>query len=1001
MMHSEDEILEQLYLARHYPFGEARLALVAQAVNWADEAEIGSLQVRARIELCLCYANEGHSMNCIPPFVWLLEHEKAHPEDFDHETIEMMCWAYKFALGELPAHPEVGREQIEEIAQEMRDYYLKNGASLQSFYSVYYDVCRFLGDNEGAERAYQGWKTEPVDANSNCPGCDPMLEVSHLVREEQYDAALKLGFKTMGSPEACAEQPAATQAIILDALGRTQRFATAWECHLSAWRQQRNRLENLGEGSYHLIYLARLGAVERGLKCFLEQAPLLARSTNPWGAMNWAAAAHLVLSKLPEEQAENELLGIRIAEQETVSWPGLEPDQTLGEARDLLGDYAIHMAMKFDRRNGNQAISQQVQRVIEAASYPNAPQVEGATALLEPETQARLSPEELELLKTAKLPLPQPEETQPDFPPAQMELQEPPVLPQQLSLDDLEDAPTVVSYDRECLTWLEMRRQPDMESTRSRYQNQFRRELLNKARNGEDDFDEAKLAAMTNAELMVVEKLGQPSLLPGLSEMALWTLRQRLPEPEEVTDLTDLEYLATHLEVLQDEDRPFVLPENPYKKQFAFEMLGAMVGAYEQLRDQDQSGQRFLTALAIYQAAWRLEHDPILGEMRAEIEELVKEHVDWQQRWDIRQAYLLVEQDPKAALEILTQARGRTTKDSLVAYTWIHYFMGYAYIQLGEYRPAIKNFREAYQLALKLNEPLMIVSKNNGLLSALVDQSRYLEAAEILEESLGYLTEDKHTRLYAVLIKRYQEILADLDESKLAAKVGQEAATLIWELGDHEVAQDTLASAAEQFQLAEEPLNAIAAYELYLERAAGMPAPTSAAELLEISNARRHLAMVLAHIATPGQAEEHRSRALTLLTEAREELLDWLPKCDPHEAQIFRFHLADITDDAAFVNLFTRNPDEAAPGFVAAGKVFGELGMPVVSAEAYLRAGKVFLEDLFNVEAAAQALASGQEQLGNYSNLIDPRWEGRFQRAKQQAETLAQLLEDFGSSQSW
>ena len=113
--------------------GHTKVGLLEEAVRIADtHADVG-LGFELRKELLGAALGAGHADQLLVAYSWCLAQVDKDPKKY--HTSDLL-WEYRWVLSELTAFPQIGREQIESMYEDMVQRYRQAGASMRSVLSL-------------------------------------------------------------------------------------------------------------------------------------------------------------------------------------------------------------------------------------------------------------------------------------------------------------------------------------------------------------------------------------------------------------------------------------------------------------------------------------------------------------------------------------------------------------------------------------------------------------------------------------------------------------------------------------------------------------------------------------------------------------------------------------------------------------------------------------------------------------------------------------------------
>lgn len=361
MTSAVQDVWQALDAAERLPFGLERSALIESLVAEADRLADEKLALVTRLQLVTSYSYGGEPLRQFPVFSWLLDRYKATPKLFDEADRYRLLWMFKWVTIGVTHHPAVTRSRIESRLEEMAEHYAAAGEGPAPVLSCRYQVKAQLDGYESAEEAFLTWIGTPRTALSDCEACEPGIRVRHLVATGRPADAL-----TEAEPVlrfgGCADQPQQTIGHALEPLLQCGFGERAGQEHLHGIRLLRSVGGSPTTWARHVMACARGGQLRRGLDLLEDRLPDLDSAPTPWDAM-WlsAAGARLMAGLRLAGDAELPVAG-------AVSATGAPA--TVSDVFEQLTESAQKLAARFDGRNRTTAVSERVERWLNAPELP-------------------------------------------------------------------------------------------------------------------------------------------------------------------------------------------------------------------------------------------------------------------------------------------------------------------------------------------------------------------------------------------------------------------------------------------------------------------------------------------------------------------------------------------------------------------------------------------------------------------------------------------------------
>src|SRR5258708_4427741 len=256
-MDSMSEVAEQVYQLLSQSLdredGDAQIALREEAVRLADLGGDLKLQYFAREVFVRSCIFGGATEKGLVAFAWLLAQFDNHPGRFDQWAI---LWKYKWINGVICDFPQVSKQRIYEMLDDLERRALKAGYGLRAVTNQRYRVEKFWDNREQAIEYFHKLEELPPDNLSNCPLCETDERVSFTIYCGNDERALDLAGPILNGDEKCGSVPHRTYANLLLPLIRLGRHNEALRYHLKSYSLIANNKAFLDKIADHVICLA-------------------------------------------------------------------------------------------------------------------------------------------------------------------------------------------------------------------------------------------------------------------------------------------------------------------------------------------------------------------------------------------------------------------------------------------------------------------------------------------------------------------------------------------------------------------------------------------------------------------------------------------------------------------------------------------------------------------------------------------------------------------------
>jgi hypothetical protein len=322
------------------------VALLEEAVRLADTRQDADLGFELREDLIWAATFGGFPEKSLVAFSWRLAQCDRDPERFSERDL---LWQYKWIVASLPRFPQISRQQIENLLEDMKQRCLRQGAGMRSVHKVRWLVAMRMHDDAAARKHYAAWNRTRQDFNSDCPACDQDDRVDFQLFLGRDAKALELAQPILNGSLRCLEVPHCTLASLLLPLVRLGRAAEAMPLHHRGYRLIGNNPAFVEQAAEHLVFLAltdnlpkAIGLLEKHLSCALATANLKVRFT-------FFNVVRFLLERIAESGQAT--LRLRLPR----DFPALEESgrYEVVPLRSWFDGACEDLAAQFDARNGN------------------------------------------------------------------------------------------------------------------------------------------------------------------------------------------------------------------------------------------------------------------------------------------------------------------------------------------------------------------------------------------------------------------------------------------------------------------------------------------------------------------------------------------------------------------------------------------------------------------------------------------------------------------------
>jgi tetratricopeptide (TPR) repeat protein len=349
--HNEDEIeqsaRELMRKAMYLDDGDEKIMLLEEAILIADRGQDIRLQYQAREDYLEAAFWGGETEKALVAYSWCLAQFDKNPEKFSEW---LLLWRYKWIVNVIVDFPQITKEQIYEMLDEMERRYLQAGYGLRVVYYYRYRVEKFFGNRDEALKHFHRAQELPRDGLSDCAACEIDERVTFQTYCDENELALRSAEPILSGVQKCRSVPQRTLAGILLPLVRLGRWAEARDYHTRGYAMISNKPLYLDHVSDHLLFLALDGDFEKGTQLLEKHFPWTTKGKNVYNHYTFYRAAWLLLELMSDSGIDN--VEVRLPESFPLSQESQSHLYRTSQLKEWFWNRARVIGEKFDRRSG-------------------------------------------------------------------------------------------------------------------------------------------------------------------------------------------------------------------------------------------------------------------------------------------------------------------------------------------------------------------------------------------------------------------------------------------------------------------------------------------------------------------------------------------------------------------------------------------------------------------------------------------------------------------------
>lgn len=334
------------------PHGVVKVRLIEEAVKLADVVRDLDAMFETRMELVDAGVFAGHCEKALPAFAWCLAQFEKEPDRFEYHQ-DTLLWYFKNILHNADELPQLTREQVEELREQMASLYRKCGFNMRPVHYTRLVFATRIGDTETAKESYASYHALPRDPMADCMACEADSDVEYFEFLGEWEKALKAAEPSLKGKQVCAEVPHRTYSYVLRPLALLGRYDQADEYQRKGYRMIRSNPVFLGHVALHMAYLLHRGDESSALRMLEQHLSWALESFHLRSRYMFYLSSKRTLSRVAENEGKKKLNLPQAfpVHNSTGSYDTAELVQWFDEELSTLG-------ARFDARNGNQFFTQ-------------------------------------------------------------------------------------------------------------------------------------------------------------------------------------------------------------------------------------------------------------------------------------------------------------------------------------------------------------------------------------------------------------------------------------------------------------------------------------------------------------------------------------------------------------------------------------------------------------------------------------------------------------------
>lgn len=351
------------------PPGPVRLAMLEEAVREADT--LGDLELgwEARNEVVETGVWSGFVEKSIVAYGWLLAQYDQAGDELDREEVAYdLMWQYKWIIDNSYDFPQITREQIDRMLDDMQARYRDAGYNMRPVNYLRMSITMQMGYMSEARELADKWRDTSRDDMADCNACETNNLAELHFRLKDYKQGLQTAKPILDGRQRCAEIPHKTYPKVLLPLLHLGEVEKAHEYQKQGWRKVARKREFLKAIGEHLLFLVCCDEFTRARKIFVEHYGMSLEASSLESRFWFQLAGLLLLEKLVANNKHKTPLRLP---QHVVDKFG-ENENLFDAVLERLRHDVADLADQFNRRNGTDYYSQHIAEARQLATVQHA-----------------------------------------------------------------------------------------------------------------------------------------------------------------------------------------------------------------------------------------------------------------------------------------------------------------------------------------------------------------------------------------------------------------------------------------------------------------------------------------------------------------------------------------------------------------------------------------------------------------------------------------------------
>lgn len=348
---NEQEIWDELYQTYQLVDSESKTAVLEGLLGIAEGKNLDAVAFSIRLEIVQSTVFSGDIEKALVAFTHCVAEFDAEKEYALAETFSVL-WSSKWINRTIVAFPNITKQQIDDIENDIADRFERHGFGLRSHYMFGWLNAIEMGNQEKANRRRKQWIKETImPGHPRCKACELHYEIHYQIQENQPEKGLNAYRSLLRSKEVCNRVPLASHVLMLPFLKpETDEGRAAFLFALFEFEPA--NIDRVSLAGDFLFYLLDKDDAQSALKIASNYLGPAMKTKDLDQKLHFFIAA---------ERFFNTTNGF------SFPWRHLDQEFALAELKCFLESQINRLALAFDSRNQNTFVSDYI--LAKRASY--------------------------------------------------------------------------------------------------------------------------------------------------------------------------------------------------------------------------------------------------------------------------------------------------------------------------------------------------------------------------------------------------------------------------------------------------------------------------------------------------------------------------------------------------------------------------------------------------------------------------------------------------------